>query len=574
MAESRCSPAVIKFKRGSQIYINGHIPLDGEPVYTVDTNRLFIGMNQKTGGHSILVGDVSNIEKMNFYGTNGEAVRGFHPFNTEIIIYPDDGRYSGAAQSTHFDVLQTMHFDDTTGETAYFMIPISPYWSHDLDINVRMLYTIDGGSLGDSIQLDSDIWLITTGEAMGGAPDYSYTDYITVGSDNWGVIQETGFSNLKIPNAALGPKVRKVILKLTRKGPDDSFGGDLHIVDLTVEQIRDGSIYGYVCGGYSRTSETDTNPSIISTMNRILFPFNDSAAVSDMTLGVAASSCMGFNSSRHGYICGGYTVEDGAPNFATSSVQRYSFPLNSGATTTIGSLSEGFANAGSANSSRYGYLIGGLPSERYSYAARQLVEKIDLAFDEFVSSSSSFTIDIPIVRTNTFNSSSYAYAIGGVTNTGAVISTAQRISFANDSGSTIGSTTVTNYADAQIEEVFDSAGCNSSTHGFTLGGFHIRKVHKYTFPLDSISGPSTVYGNLSYSKSRTVGFNSTTHGYVCGGGNYTNHGSYANGRFFSTVERINFAFTSGDAVVVGNLASSQHDRNAALDGVDFVTQFV
>ncbi len=132
----------------------------------------------------------------------------------------------------------------------------------------------------------------------------------------------------------------------------------------------------------------------------------------------------------------------------------------------------------------------------------------------------------------------YGYCIGN--NNSSII---ERISFPFNDGNAIH---IGNLAQSKRT----SAGCNSSIHGFIIGGWtgsYLSNVDRIEFPFNS--GTSILIGNLLGTKSASGGCNSSIHGYCMGG---------HDGSIHSTIERIEFPFNSGSSINIGNLSYSTY----------------
>jgi len=186
----------------------------------------------------------------------------------------------------------------------------------------------------------------------------------------------------------------------------------------------------------------------------------------------------------------------------------------------------------------------------------------------------------------------YGYNIGGYTDSNAV-STIDRIKFPFNTGSAIN---CNNLASA----VKQLSSCNSSTHGFIMGGIDdadavlYSTIDKFEFPFND--GVVSNVGNLAdYSFRKSAGLNSSSYGYNVGGVvdtgstaakiidrfdlsydtagasdvgnlsgtnstmsacNSSTYGFVFGGSLGSTTDRITFPFNSGTATVKGNVSAS------------------
>ena len=110
------------------------------------------------------------------------------------------------------------------------------------------------------------------------------------------------------------------------------------------------SDHGYINGGYSY------GLAYLRSIERISFPF-DYLSVGSLVGEISLSKCQiaGFNSSLNGYLCGG-NID---PGFNDLSIERLTFPFNSGTTLVVGTLNNSVQLSMGVNSSNYGYNMGG-----------------------------------------------------------------------------------------------------------------------------------------------------------------------------------------------------------------------
>ena len=236
-------------------------------------------------------------------------------------------------------------------------------------------------------------------------------------------------------------------------------------------------LYGYSVGGYEGAAQ-------LSTIERFNFPFNAGASNKIATVADDISSGSGCNSSNYGY------VSNSATN--TLKLYRFEFPFDSGTAANVGNLLQDGEASASCNSSEQGFFMGG--------------------------------------SVGTFNYHSFI----------------QRIIFPFSSGN---SSTVGNLSASKRS----SSSCNSSLEGYAIGGTNsaatdysgVVTIEKITFPFNS--GTATVAGSTVQSRSKSGGFNSSKHGYTAAG--WRSEGGGIN--YFSFIERITFPWSSGIATFTG-----------------------
>ncbi len=181
--------------------------------------------------------------------------------------------------------------------------------------------------------------------------------------------------NIIVPNRKQGPeKVQSVEPSNMTIGMTwyDTSAGKMEVSNGTgLDNFEDvggggtpgpGSEYGFICGGY--------RGSIRSTIDRITFPFDSGTAthVSDLT--VARYYLSANNSSDYGFICGGI---DGT---YLSTIDRITFPFDSGTATHVGDLTGAKNQLSANNSSNYGYICGG-----YTGSNLSTIDRITFPFD-------------------------------------------------------------------------------------------------------------------------------------------------------------------------------------------------
>jgi len=301
--------------------------------------------------------------------------------------------------------------------------------------------------------------------------------------------------------------------------------------------------YGYCCGGNSGNR--------FSTIDRVTFPFDSGTAIHVGNLSGSRDGTASCNSSNYGYCMGG---NDGS-NFL-STIDRITFPFDSGTASHAGNLSGSRGHIAGCNSSNYGYCMGGWIGSHIS-----IIDRITFPFD---SGTSSHVGNLSTNRygLSTCNSSNYGYAMSGHESS-VYPTTIDRIEFPFDSG------TASHVGDLTQNQEF-AAGFNSSEYGFCCGGHYINSstmrstISRLQFPFNS--GTASYVGNLSGSRDAVSGCNSTSHGFVMGGGMLNGTG------YYSIVERLTFPFDSGSTSVVGSLSGSRR-FTAGVDGTDFVALF-
>jgi len=126
--------------------------------------------------------------------------------------------------------------------------------------------------------------------------------------------------------------------------------------------IPGGIGYGYIVGGYT--------PTMLSTIDRITFPFDSGTASHVGNLNIQSYRSGGCNSSSHGFSMGGQVP----PSTVVSTINRILFPFNSGTASNVGSITGIRFSPGSCNSSIHGYSMGG-------YTTTSIIDRILFPFN-------------------------------------------------------------------------------------------------------------------------------------------------------------------------------------------------
>ena len=284
--------------------------------------------------------------------------------------------------------------------------------------------------------------------------------------------------------------------------------------------------YGYVCGGYDGSNHH-------STIDRFTFPFDSGTAthVGDLSETMLEScSCA---SSKHGYVCGGCC--------SLSIISRFEFPFDSGLTSNVGNLSGSRRFAASTSSTTEGYVCGGDAFSGSSYYL-SLIDRFSFPLD---SGSATHQGDLSGSRavTAACSSSNYGYICGGLIGTTS-LSIIDRLTFG------YGATHVGNLSASYAY----ASACSSSQRCYV---FLFNSIDRFDYPFDS--GTAVNVGSIGVGRQNHTSCSSTQHGYLCGG--------FDGSSYYSTVDRITFPFDSGTTSQVGSLSGSRR-WSASCSSVD------
>ena len=180
----------------------------------------------------------------------------------------------------------------------------------------------------------------------------------------------------------------------------------------------DSSTHGYCMSG--TTAVANVGGSVISSTERMLFPFSGDQIVVKGDLATARSYASGFNSSHWGYCVGGCDRASGT----VDTTDRIEFPFDGGNAFAVGDIGPSAPTGGAGcNSSNAGYVFFGSSKELDPDTAGVLTLLSDVAQIDF---SSDFGQKALIANINitryvfaSFNSTRYGYIAGGSNETAA-----------------------------------------------------------------------------------------------------------------------------------------------------------
>jgi len=301
--------------------------------------------------------------------------------------------------------------------------------------------------------------------------------------------------------------------------------------------------YGYSVGGFDGYAG-------LSSVERFAFAIRSGLSVIQGYLPDAVRGLpSGFNSQTSGYVAGGLSSD---LSITFSSVRRFEFTVDFGEVTAVGTLTQPVFDTSGGNSSVHGYVVGGREGDtRYSHVQR-------MAFA--TEGTAAVVGDLGYGERGALaavNSSTDLYAIAGFNGT-AWWSGVDKAVFPFDSGTTarVGSLSY---------PLAYNSGCNSSTIGYSVAGssegYLFDTVTHLPFPFSGTAGVSL---SLTYAKSMTGAFNSTSHGFVTGG-------DVGTMPFVKAVEMFDFA-VNANAIQQTDLERPRRGH-CGLDNTDFVYQF-
>ena len=265
---------------------------------------------------------------------------------------------------------------------------------------------------------------------------------------------------------------------------------------------------------------------------------NNSTDVGDLATGLHAAG--GGESTTHGYVFGGTTSGSTGNNLDT--IQKFSFSSDGNASDSGADLTQNAAYVDGSSSATHGYRHGG---QNIPGGGGQTWEN---RIDKFPFASSANATDVGDLTVgrlpykSTCNSTTHGYTMGGWASpyAGGVI---DKFSYATDGNATdVGDLTVARGI---------PGGQSSTTHGYCAGGiiggppFDSNYIDKFTFASDA---NATDVGDLTGNRRYPTGQSSTTYGYTSGGFLYPNS--------INVIDKFSFA-TDGNATDVGDLTTAR-----------------
>ena len=302
--------------------------------------------------------------------------------------------------------------------------------------------------------------------------------------------------------------------------------------------------YGYIIGG----KQTDHTNDPISSIDRLLFPFDSGTSKLLGNLSQTQCAMSACNSSSSAYIFGGGVLLASTPQL-NSSIERFIFPFDSGTATHTGNLTGSKGLTSAFNSSTHGYICGGIND----VSDMSLVERILFPFEG--SASIVGNVESSVNYSGSCNNSTNAYILCGYRSNDRI----QGLTFPFDSGS------MTHIGNVYSKRCY-SSGCNSTDYGYVMGGYSetatlMTSIERIDFPWSG--GVASLVGNLAISSRYSSGFNSTDYGYCCSGPD----------ECITSVQRITFPFDSGTASYIGTITTPRF-QGCGIDGTDFKSQFI
>ena len=274
-----------------------------------------------------------------------------------------------------------------------------------------------------------------------------------------------------------------------------------------------GENYGFTSGGQSPNS---------NVVQKYYYSSNENATDhGDLT--VARAYAGGHSSSTHGYTSGGDS--GGMSNVIDK------FGLTSlGNATDVGNLTQVRDYVASHSSETYGYTSAGGTSPFYDI------------IDRFSFSTDGNATDVGDTLTTLYgatgcSSSTHGYVVGGANSSHAQQNVIQKFSLAASANtSDIGDLETARYQHS-------SNGINSSTHGYSCGGFPLTtSIEKFSFSTD---GNASAVATLTVARQKMGATTSTTHGYNTGGRD-------VGGNPLNVIDKFNHT-TDANATDVGDL---------------------
>lgn len=229
---------------------------------------------------------------------------------------------------------------------------------------------------------------------------------------------------------------------------------------IFASSANNSTCFGYICGG-----KNESNISI-NNIERFLFALDNITTSIESNLINNIHYSASNNSSIYGYTCGGLD------SLNTDIINRFSFNVNMGSTTNVGTLNNQQSFSGANNSTQYGFVCGG---------NFENINRINFAADSGMAHlSGNLENNREFVSAN--NSTTHGYICGGENS-----NTINRMEFPFDSGTAISYSSLTT-------DIRSQTSATDGTDGVTLFK-----------PISTGPGPSGC-DNFQYDPSTNTGY--------------------------------------------------------------------
>ena len=319
---------------------------------------------------------------------------------------------------------------------------------------------------------------------------------------------------------------------------DDSDGGFFKVDALSENKLiqapsmgnrtnAQGVVSGYTAGGWG--------PQMKNNIDKYSFTSDGNATdVGDLV--TATYSGGGHSSSTHGYVTHGFTTPS---QMNTNGMERFSLTVDGNSLALTAQLNPEQYYHGSVSSDDYGYAVGGTNPQAPFGSDRAY----KFLFASDVNATGANYLLNSRTRSTGNNSTTHGYksAGQGYGSSLAQVNQIEKFPFAaNDDATDVGDITV-----SRIN--MGTAGSNSSTHGYLVGGntnagatYNI--IDKFSFATDN---NATDVGDLGYTTSGQANTSSTVNGYVAAGSEDNPGAPYT----IATISKFPFASDAGSTSI-------------------------
>lgn len=266
----------------------------------------------------------------------------------------------------------------------------------------------------------------------------------------------------------------------------------------------------------------------------------------------------GASSTTHGYTAGGQTPGV-TPSAFRNTIDRFPFATNQGAT-NIGTLSLARAQGAGASSTTHGYVAGGYNGPPVPTGFRLNIDRYPFATNQSATNVAQIAPGAGTFGSAGHSSETHGYKSGGGNGPGfaAVIANLERFPFATNQNST-------NVAQLATGRVYSGSSC-APTHGYVAGGMNpylpvqtrLNTIERFPFATNQNGvSVSNISGSALRAGMCSVGQQSASHGYFCGGNGPPNAP-------VTNIEKVPFA-TNVTTTNSAALASAQSYSSGQVD---------
>ncbi len=199
-------------------------PLNGEPIYTIDTHQLYVGDGITPGGLSI------KAEPTNFS----------YEFNINNLLL-DDTENQNIEITTWQNVVNVISFQKPSDNSVWFNFSIPQFWKNNKDVIIEIQYILDAYDYNKTIKLDFTYYTVRENETVDyNVPSNTYSYQLLSETSNVQKYNKNNLANFKILAGDLThPSSMLIVCKLKRNALHglDTYSGNILLSRIILKQI-------------------------------------------------------------------------------------------------------------------------------------------------------------------------------------------------------------------------------------------------------------------------------------------------------------------------------------------------